>query len=80
MKVVMAVRGGQNNCITEEMQKRGVDFTLYGEWGNYLPEHIEEILALQPNIINLQWPESLCKNPHKQHSENIKEVSQALVA
>lgn len=37
----------------------GVDAEIYKNWGIHLPDHVDAILALEPDILHLQWPESL---------------------
>lgn len=41
------------------LREAGVDAEIFMNWGIYLPEHVDEILAKEPGIIHLQWPESL---------------------
>ena len=41
------------------LQELGVDAQIHGDYGMHLPDFIDEYLALKPDIIHLQWPESL---------------------
>lgn len=37
----------------------GVDAVIYENWGIHLPHHLDAILAAEPQIVHLQWPESV---------------------
>lgn len=37
-----------------------VDLTIRG-WGTYLPDVLADILAAQPDVVHLHWPEALCR-------------------
>lgn len=43
----------------DSLQALGVNAELYENWGIHLPDHVEALLAMKPDIIHLQWPESL---------------------
>ena len=48
------------NLYQEEcLQDVGVEAEIRGDYGMHLPDFIDEYLALDPDIIHLQWPESL---------------------
>ncbi|WP_309382464.1 hypothetical protein [Cerasicoccus frondis] len=50
------------------LREVGVDVEIYEDWGIHLPDHVDAILAREPDVVHLQWPESLCR--HKQLSES----------
>ncbi|WP_269537959.1 glycosyltransferase [Cerasicoccus fimbriatus] len=51
-----------NNHQENSLQEAGVDARIYENWGIHLPEHLDAILDEQPDIVHLQWPESVCRH------------------
>lgn len=60
------------------LQEAGVNAHIFGEWGMHLPEHVDAILAEDPDIIHLQWPESLTQHKDRDPQDVVAEVKTAL--
>jgi glycosyltransferase involved in cell wall biosynthesis len=60
------------------LREAGVEAELYGKWGIHLPNEIDGILARKPDLIHLQWPESLCLSGNPPNMESLEEYPPAL--
>lgn len=58
----------QESCL----QDCGVDAQILGDYGMHLPDHIDNFLALKPDIIHLQWPESLAGADGRETAEILR--------
>lgn len=45
--------------LRESLRNAGLESEIYENWGFHFPDHVDALLALEPDIIHLQWPESL---------------------
>ncbi len=62
----------------ERLRAIGVDAQTYERWGIHLPDHTEKILAQNPDIIHLQWPESLTQQDEIPHDKIIEDFKACL--
>ncbi len=60
MKILLVTGNCPYNYYQEEsLQLAGLDANIFGEWGMHMPHFTDEMLALKPDIIHLQWPEAM---------------------
>lgn len=79
MKVVLLTgRVPYNLCQEQSLCEMGIEAQIFMDWGIHLPDHVEEILQLKPDIIHLQWPESLCRYKDLSDESVLKAFTECL--
>ena len=69
--------------LVESLNASGVSATCFdANWGVYLPDLVDGLLAAGPDIVNLQWPESLMSRdePRARDGRAVLEMFQAMRA
>lgn len=63
------------NLYQEEfLQAQGVDARIIGQYGQHLPDYIDEVLADKPDLIHLQWPESVVAHGDKTDEQILDDL------
>ncbi|WP_309399931.1 glycosyltransferase [Cerasicoccus maritimus] len=60
------------------LREAGVDAEIFEDWGIHLSDHLDAILAHAPDVVHLQWPESICRHRDLPEEQILKEFATTL--
>lgn len=79
MKSLLITGGCPYNLYQERaLQDAGVDARYLRKWGMHLPDCVEEIVSLKPDIIHFQWPEAMTRHQELSDQAILSDFSDAL--